>query len=393
VIHPDEALELIESLDIRLEVEAVALADALGRVPARVPTALLDQPPFDKSTMDGFAYASFSGRLAEPGEAFLQTASVAAGSPPPERLAPGECARVMTGAPVPEGSVAVHRLERAELRDGRVTVLERELEPQIVRRAQNGLAGDELFPTRPLRPQDLGLLAAHGIAGIEVVRRPRVLVLSSGDELEGPGRSLGPGRIYDSNGPMLVAQATAFGCDAGFFGAVGDDEATLREAIEAAAERADLVIASGGVSAGDFDYVPAAAQAAGFSLLFRGLAMKPGMPALLGRRGRGFLYGMPGNPVSAFVNFEVLAKPLLRRFSGIGYAPRTARLRLARRVARQDASRVEFLPAKVEGDAAQILRYTGSTMLGAIVRADALLRLEIGQAEIAEGETVDARLL
>jgi molybdopterin molybdotransferase len=390
-MHPDDAIRLIESLDVRLPSETVSLADALGRVPVLTPVTLLDQPPFDKSTMDGFAYASAEENLADTGDSFILAGTAAAGSPPRPPLAAGECLRIMTGAPLPKGTFAVHRLERSEVSDGRVRILAREDEVNIARRGANSREGEELFPLRPLRPQDIALLAANGIANIEVIRRPRVRVLSTGNELRAAGQSLCPGLIYDSNGPQLVAQAAAFGCDAIFGGIVSDDEDALRDAIVQAAEHADLVIASGGVSAGDLDFVPMAMERAGFSALFRALAMRPGMPALLCRRGAVFAYGMPGNPVSSFVNFELVVKPLLMRFSGLRYEPRLETARMGKAVSRRDAGKIEFLPVRLEGGIAYPLRYTGSTMLDVLARADALIRLEAGQCEAAEGTEVHAR--
>jgi molybdopterin molybdotransferase len=294
----------------------------------------------------------------------------------------------------------VHRLERSEVSGSRLRIASREDEINIVRRGANRLAGEELFPRRPLKAQDIGLLAANGVAELEAIRRPRVRVLSTGDELAAAGEELaaageelGPGRIYDSNGPLLVAQASAAGCDASFDGIVRDEEDALRDAIMLISGDADLVLISGGVSAGDYDFVPKALQRAGFSILFRGLALRPGMPALLGRRGEVFAYGMPGNPVSAFVNFEAIVKPLLWRLAGLAYKPPTARVRMAKAAYGHAADRVEFLPVEILGGLAFPLRYTGSTMLDALARADAFVRIEIGEREIPEGTETDARLV
>jgi molybdopterin molybdotransferase len=399
MIRLEEALSIIESIEVRLPAETLALDRALGRIPARDPVSRIDQPPFDKSTMDGFAYASTSGAFAEPGEAFRLVGAVAAGEIPGRRLASGECVRIMTGAPVPEGATAVHRLERASQSEGRVVIEAREGESNIVRRAANRPAGETIFPRRALRPQDIGMLAANGMAEIEAIRRPRLRVLSTGDELVAAGGepSLGdvpgPGRIFDSNGPQLLAQARAAGCEAFFGGIVRDDELTLRAAIEEAAETADIVIVSGGVSAGDFDYVPSSAEKAGFRALFHGIAMKPGKPAFLGRRGECFLYGMPGNPLSAFVNFEVLIRPMLARLCGIRDEPATSRVRLGASASRRELDRVEFLPVDIRGGLAFPVRYTGSTMLDALAAARGLIRLEIGQAAIEAGAETDARLI
>lgn len=396
LMHPDEALELIAALDIRLPFETASLASALGRIPAAPPVSLLDQPPFDKATMDGFAYASSGGALAAAGEEFRLIGAAAAGSPSRSALSPGQCLRIMTGAAVPEGAVAVHRLERAVQAEGCVRILEAECEENIVRRGANSRAGSALFPRRPLKCQDVGLLAANGISRLELVRRPRVAVLSSGDEIvpaDGNADSRGETCVYDSNGPLLVAQASAFGCEVSFGGIVPDEEGALCYAIAKAAGAADLVILSGGVSAGDYDYVPRAAVSVGFTILFHGLKLKPGKPALLARRGDTLLYGMPGNPVSTFVGFEILVKPILRRLAGLEYRPPRARVRVDSAFTRRELERVEFLPAVIASGSAAPIRYTGSTMLDALATADALVRLEIGEREIPEGAWVDALLV
>jgi molybdopterin molybdotransferase len=394
VIHLDEALALIDAIEARLPTEIATLDRALGRVPAADPVSRVDQPPFDKSTMDGFAYASANGILAKAGDEFRLVRSIAAGEAPGGRLEFGECARIMTGAPVPEGAAAVHRLELADALGGRIRIVAPETEPNIARAGSNRPAGEAIFPARALRPQDIGILAANGIARIEVVRRPVVRVLSTGDELVmADGSALGEWRIYDSNGPQLTAQAAAAGCEASFGCIVPDDEEALRAAIDEAARAADLVIVSGGVSAGDFDYAPAAAEEAGFRMMFQGIAMKPGKPAFLARREGRFVYGVPGNPLAAFVNFEVMIRPLLARLGGLRFKPARARVRMGGAISRRDVERVEFLPVEIRDGRAFPLRCANSTMLDALARADALVRLEIGRARAEIGEELDARLV
>jgi len=395
MIHPDEALAMIEAIEVRLPGETIRVEEALGRVPLADPVSRVDQPPFDKATMDGFAYASADGALAAVGEAFRVVGSVAAGEAPAASLGLGECVRIMTGAPLPEGAAAVHRLERVSESAGAIVVAQAEEEPNIVRRAANRPAGERLFRSRPLKAQDIGILAANGIARIEVARKPVVRVISTGDELvaASSGQALGPGRIYDSNGPQLVAQAREAGCEAAFMGIAGDDEDAIAQAIGRAAREADLVLVSGGVSAGDYDYVPGAAGRAGFKAIFQRIAMKPGKHAYLGRRGDAFLYGFPGNPMAAFVNFEILIRPLLLRLCGAERETRMIRARMGEAASRRETDRVEYLPALLRGALAYPLRYTGSTMLDVLAEADALIRLEIGVPRAEAGEEIDARLV
>jgi molybdopterin molybdotransferase len=398
MIHPDDAIRLINEQGCRLGSETVVLAEALGRIPARAVAARLDQPGFDKATMDGFAYRAADGAMADAGAGFELVDSIPAGSPPPAPLAAGRCARIMTGAPLPEGASAVHRLERAEASGGRVYLSSREDDLNIVRRGANRRSGDPLVSRRPLRPQDIALLASDGLADIEVVARPRVAVISTGCELRPAGDDLALGSIYDSNGPLLASLAREAGCAAAFAGIVTDDEGALVEAVSSASRSADLILLSGGVSAGDFDFVPAALERLGFGILFHKVAVRPGKPFLFARRGALFACGMPGNPVSAFIDFKLFVMPLIMRFAGLPYAPPLAYARMgaaAERAAaeREAADRVEFLPVELREGRAYPLRYTGSTMLDVLSRADAFVRLEIGQREIPEGAEAIARLV
>ncbi len=390
MMHPDDALRLISSQPVEIlpdDPEEAPLDQALGRVLARDLAAAFDQPPFDKSAMDGFAWGG------EPRESYGIIQTIAAGGSPPRPLAPGDCSRIMTGAPLPPGAERVHRVEWTEEASGRVRFTKIETGDNVIRRGENQRAGDLLLSRRLLRPSDIGILASSGYSAVPVQLRPVVGVISTGDELRTVGESLAPGTIYDSNGPQLAAQALAAGCEVRSYGRLPDRLDPLDAAVRIGLGECDLLLLSGGVSLGDFDYIPEVLSKNGVEKLFHNLAMKPGKPTYLGRRGNTFVLGLPGNPVSTYVNFEIMAKAVLARLRGLPVESRVVRARMADDISRRDTERVEFLPVRYSAGEIHALRYTGSSMLNVLSEANALIRLEIGQAELERGTETDARLL
>jgi molybdopterin molybdotransferase len=311
----------------------------------------------------------------------------------------------MTGAMMPPGADKVIRVEYTREQDGVVTLLSEEPYANVIPRAQNLMKGDKVLGPQVLAPQDVGVLASLGRAQVQVAVRPVVGVLATGSELRNPGEPLGPGQIYNSNGLQACAQVSAAGGRPRYYGVVRDEPSALREAVGRALEECDLLLLSGGVSMGELDFVPGVLKDCGAEILFHKLAIKPGKPTLFARRGGSggeggglparpaYVFGLPGNPVSAFVIFEVFVRPLLARLLGLRYAPRTVRARLAETVKRRDAERVELRPVRLERGEAHVLQYHGSAHLNALSGADGLLRLEAGVSSLEEGSWTDVRLL
>lgn len=388
MIELDEALEIISQVPPRAGVESVSLDRALGRVLARRVASPIDSPPFSKSAMDGFAVRSEDDSVT-----FRIVDMVAAGGRPRRTLAVGECARIMTGAMLPPGAGRVIRKELVDEMDGTIQVMGPETGDNVIPQGSNLRAGDTVLTPRVLSPQDIGILAASGFASVDAAVPPSVGIISTGSEIRAPGDPLGPGEIYNSNAPQLAAQLARVGCASRFFGVVADQPEPLSRAIESALGSSELVLLTGGVSAGDFDFVPRCLAELGAHVLFHGVSVKPGKPTLLATRGSRYVFGLPGNPVSTFVIFEIFVKPFLLRWMGLDWTPRLLRARLGARVHRRGTERTEFLPVSARNGRVVPVAYHGSAHLNALADADGLIRVEKGVATLEEGTEVDVRPL
>lgn len=304
-----------------LPVVTVSLRDALGYVTAEDVHAAEEVPPFDNSAVDGFAVRAVDVTTS-PVELRVD-GTIAAGAAPTGPIDPGGAIRIMTGAPLPPGADAVVMVEDTEVTDGgRHVRIDRAAVPgDAVRRTGDDVhKGDLLFPSgTELRPAVVGVLASVGLASVRVVSRPRVGVLSTGDELVEDGGPLGPGQIRESNRTMLLGAVGQAGCTPIDLGLVRDDEAALEAVLADAAARCDAVVTSGGVSMGDFDIVKAVLGRLA-TMRWMQIAIRPAKPfafGLLDGPDRPVpVFGLPGNPVSSLVSFELLARPALRQMMG-----------------------------------------------------------------------------
>ena len=395
----EQALERLLAGTTRLaETEAVSTFDALGRVLAAEVASALDVPPHDNSSMDGYAL-----RVADvaPGHALPVVQRIAAGQVG-TRLEPGSAARIFTGAPLPDGADAVVPQEQAEaVADadgapaGGVRIAEAPRPGQwIRRRGEDVRAGAVVLPagTR-LTPQALGLAASVGAATLQVVRRPRVALFSTGDELVMPGEPLKPGAIYNSNRYTLRGLLQALGCEVSDLGIVPDRRDATRAALREAARAHDLILTSGGVSVGEEDHLKPSVEAEGRLDLWQ-VAIKPGKPLAFGAVRRGdvpgeaLFLGLPGNPVSSFVTFLIAVRPVLLALQGVPHVePRGLALRADFDWRRPDARR-EFLRARRNPDGAlELFANQSSGVLTSAVWAEGLIDNPPGRA-IARGDAV-----
>jgi len=299
-----------------LPADAVAIADALGLVLAEDVASDLDVPPYDKAMMDG--YAVRSADLPQGRGLLAVIDEVVAGQTPRRPVAAGQATRIMTGAPVPAGADAVIKVERTQLVDQRVQIDDEPPRPgtNIFYRAQEMRRGDVVLARGTvLSPQDVGVLATVGRPQVQAIPRPVVAVLPTGDELVDPGQVPGPGQIRNSNGPMIGAQCRRAAALPRYLGIARDRLDSLRPLI-AEGLQCHVLVLSGGVSAGKLDLVPGVLQEMEVTAQFHKVEMKPGKPVFFGTRGQTLVFGLPGNPVSSLVCFELFVRPALRRLLG-----------------------------------------------------------------------------
>ncbi len=293
--------------------ESVPIAAARDRVLAADLDAAGDVPPFPCSAMDG--YALMPGPA---GRTLTIVAESRAGLPTTHTLNDHEAIRISTGGAIPAGATAVIPQENVDAQDGTITTrTATNLGDHVRGRGEDMRAGSTVLKAGTvLGAAELGAAVSAGVAELTVARRPKVRVLSTGDELKAPGEPLGPGEIHNSNGPMLVALAEHQGGVSPPAGRLPDDPAATEKGLQAALETADVVIVSGGVSVGPHDHVKPALASLGVEEIFWRVALQPGKPTWFGRRGDTLVFGLPGNPVSAVVTFSLFVAPALAKLQG-----------------------------------------------------------------------------
>ncbi|MBY0525351.1 MAG: molybdopterin molybdotransferase MoeA [Gemmataceae bacterium] len=386
-----EAQNLVLQHARPLPAELMRLDDALGLMLAEDIASDLDIPPYDKSMMDG--YAVRSADLPQGNGVLTVIEEVMAGQTPRLPVAAGQATRIMTGAPLPADADGVVKVECTRLLDGhRVEIADAPVKPgqNILYRGREMRRGDVVLKTGAvLGPQDLGLLATVGRAEARLVPRPRVAVLSTGDEVVEAPQMPGPGQIRNSNAPMLLAQVRRAGAAPHYLGIGRDRVDSLRPLIDEGL-RAPVLVLSGGVSAGKLDLVPGVLADLGVGAHFHKVEMKPGKPIFFGTRGSTLVFGLPGNPVSSLVCFELFVRPAVRRLMGhADSAPRMRPLPLGDDFAYK-TDRPTYYPARLDvaddGWRVRPVPWFGSADLRALSGTNAFVLFPAGDHQHRQGQ-------
>jgi len=388
MIRIEEAYKLVTGAVVPMGTEQVDIKDSLHRVLAEDIVSDVDMPPFDKSAMDGYAC-----KTSDLKKALDVIETIPAGRAPNKHISEGQSAAIMTGAPVPEGADCVIKVEDTYLdKNDQVIFTGKAGKSNISYQAEDVTRGDVLIKKGTyIEPQHIAILASTGYSSPLVAAKPRVGIISTGDEIVEPGDEPGLGKIRNSNAYQLIGQVQKSGSQAIYIGIARDNEEATYKIISEAIDNYDVVILTGGISMGQFDFIPAVFEKLGVEVLFKTLAVQPGKPTLFGKIRKKRIFGLPGNPVSAFNTFDLLVKPYLRLSMGGEKGWNMVKLNMGSDYTRKKSDRDSFIPVRIEEGKVFPKDYHGSAHIQSLTTADGFIMVPYGTTKIKEGASVDVR--
>ena len=387
MISIEDAEKILKSFKIKPVPEKIPVLESLNRILAHDIVSEINMPPFDKSAMDGYAVSS-----ADCSESLRIVETIFAGSIPDKTISRGECSKIMTGAMLPRGADKVIKKEIVEEKDGYAFVVGNDKNINICLKGEDIKAGDTVLRSGiRIGAPEVGIIASMGLNSVEVYKKPLIGLLTTGSEIVEPGKKLKDGQIYNSNAFSISAQLLQIGLNIKYGGIVSDEKPELKKQISSIISETDVVIISGGVSVGDYDFVPDALAELGVDLHIRKVAVKPGKPTLFGTKGKKIFFGLPGNPVSTFVILEIFIKPFLYRMMGHDYSPLRISGILNSDIKIRDSSRSSFIPVSYMDGFVEKIEYHGSAHLNALAAANGILQVPAGVREILKGSAVNVR--
>lgn len=391
MIEIEEAFNIVlNSVQSILDSERIDFTDSLGRFLAEDVTSDMNMPPFDKAAMDGYAC-----RREDLGNELKVIEVLPAGKVPEKSIGKNQCAKIMTGAIVPDGADCVIMVEYTEEIDGNsIRFTFDHTNNNICYFAEDIKEGDLVLEKGvKIKPQHIAVMASVGCTRPLVFKQPIVGIISTGDELVEPEIFPDKSQIRNSNGHQLIAQVNRVGAIPNYFGIAEDSEEVTFNTITKALEENDIVLLTGGVSMGDFDFVPDIMIKCGVDIKFRSLAVKPGKPTIFGTRNSNtFIFGLPGNPVSSYTQFEILVKPLIGKLMGSGELPLKIKLPMGIEYNRRKSFRKSYIPVTISKDGKVYpVEYHGSAHIHSYIDADGITSIDIGKEKIEKGELVDVR--
>lgn len=388
MISFEKAKDIVLDHATFLGTETIHLHEAAGRILASNIKSDMDFPPFNKAAMDGFAI-----KESEINAELEIIDTIAAGQLPTKKLKSGEAVKIMTGAPVPEGADFVIQVELSELVDDKTVRFTSKPKNNIIPRAHQLKTGETVLSKgEKIDARHIAVLASVGYFEVEVYAKPLVGIISTGDEIVEPDQKPNQAQIRNSNGHQLVAQVIASDAVPKYYGIVEDTYEATFAAIQKGLSECDILLLTGGVSMGDFDFVPKIMSDIGIHIHFDRLAVKPGKPTTFGTYKNKAIFGLPGNPVSSYIQFEILAKPYIYKLMNFNYSAKISRLQLGESYSRKKSDRLVHIPVQIKNNRVYFSTYKGSSHIHGLIEKDGLIELEIGKHEVKEGEFIDVRL-
>jgi molybdopterin molybdotransferase len=389
MISFEQAYKIVMNSGFVMGTEVIPFTESLDRVLAGDVVSDMDMPPFNKSSVDGFAC-----RKSDLGSDMEIIETIPAGVWPSKNVGEGECSSIMTGAPVPDGADCVVMVEYTELPSaGKMRFKGTFTKENIARKGEDVQKDDIVLKKgRIIRPQDIAVMASAGHTEVTVSKMPRIGVISSGSELVEPSEIPSISQIRNSNSSQLLAQVSRAGASGKYYGIAADIEDQTLSIVEKAISENDLVIITGGVSMGDFDFVPSVLEKAGVKILFKRIAVQPGKPTTFGLHPESVVFGLPGNPVSSFIQFELLIRPLIFQMMGHEWKPLMLRLPMNEKFERKSAERMAFIPVTVTDEGfVSAVEFHGSAHISALPDATGIIAMPVGKLVIEKEEIVSVR--
>ncbi|OIP00296.1 MAG: hypothetical protein AUJ97_07940 [Bacteroidetes bacterium CG2_30_32_10] len=391
MISFENAINIILDKAFELTIEQIDIKNALNRIIATDVVSDIDMPPFDKSAMDGYAckYEDISNSLE-----VIEV--IPAGKKPEHIINKGQCSKIMTGAMIPQGADCVLMVEQTQLiDDNKIRFIENKTNKNICLKSEDISKGDKLILKGTiLKPQHIAILATTGYTKPFVYKQPRVGILSTGDELVEPNIIPAISQIRNSNSYQLYAQVNATGSISNYMGIAKDDRTNISNILKNTITNNDVILLSGGVSMGDYDLVPEILEQLNVKLLFQKIAIQPGKPTVFGILENKFIFGLPGNPVSSFIIFELLVKPLLYKMMGNNLTTKNIKMPMGIDYFRNKSDRKAFIPVIISTEGTILpVEYHGSAHLNSLCNTDGLISIPIGQNQLNKGDIVNVRLI
>ncbi|MGM0496600.1 MAG: gephyrin-like molybdotransferase Glp [Bacteroidota bacterium] len=388
MISFDKAHKIVLDNASLMEESSVILNQATSYVLAEDVKADRDMPPFFKSSVDGYACVA-----PEAGQELEVLETIAAGAKPKYTIEKGKCSKIMTGAEIPEGADWVVMVEdAATTKSGKVNVLRTGSKSNIAKRGEDFKKGDVIAGEGTIiAPQHVAVLASVGYSNPQIRKKPTVNILTTGDELVEPDMEPNPNQIRNSNASQLAAQLKTIGIDAGYSGIIKDTKEQLKKELRGSLQNYHITLITGGVSMGDYDFVPDMLKSLGVEVLFHNIAMKPGKPTLFGRKGNHLVFGLPGNPVSSFLQFDLLVKPLIYRMMNADFRPVEWKLPIGEKLKVKVSDRDSWKPVKIRDGKIYPIHYHGSGHIHALNEADGFICIPVGFNGFQKNEVVNVR--